>query len=169
MKFAKKIFLSVFIISAVLYLSLFIAPKKSNAAGTTATTSPPTVSASPSPAVSPSTSPTASPTGTATSPGGSGGGGAPETVKIQKPASLSNTFSSVGSIVNFIFDTLVGISGTIFIVMLLVGGIQYLTSAGSEEGSTKAKKLLFNAVVGICIVAFSWAIGTFILKTINMS
>lgn len=56
------------------------------------------------------------------------------------------------------------IAGVILVVMLIVGGIQYLTSGGNEEQSTKAKKLLLDAIVGIVIVAIAWALATFIIS-----
>ena len=75
-------------------------------------------------------------------------------------------FTSFEQAVQTLFILAVGIAGTVFILMLLVGGIQYLTSMGNEEATTKAKKLLINAVIGIIIVAVAYAAGRWILQRV---
>ena len=57
-----------------------------------------------------------------------------------------------------------GAVGAIFVILFLVGGVQYLTSAGNEEASTKAKKLLTDAMIGLVIVLASWAVANWILN-----
>jgi hypothetical protein len=68
-----------------------------------------------------------------------------------------------GTIANFVF----GAAGAVFVVMFIAGGIQYLTTMGNEEASTKAKKLLTDAVIGIVIVVTAWAIANYILTGIG--
>ncbi len=57
-----------------------------------------------------------------------------------------------------------GAAGVAFVILFIVGGLQYLTSAGNEEASTKAKKLLLDAVIGIVIVVSAWAIANWVLS-----
>jgi len=57
-----------------------------------------------------------------------------------------------------------GAVGAVFVILFLVGGVQYLTSAGNEESATKAKKLLTDAVIGLVIVLASWAVANWILN-----
>lgn len=73
------------------------------------------------------------------------------------------------NVVLSLFKWAVGLAGVVFVVMFLVGGIQYLTSAGNEEASTKAKKLLVDAVIGILIVAIAWAAGAWILDQLGFT
>ena len=93
----------------------------------------------------------------------------PANVTVAKPSSLSAKFSDFNTAFNFIFDLLAGAAGTVFIIMLLVGGIQYLTSMGNEEVEVKARKTLINAVIGIIVVAVSWGIGSWILQVLKIS
>ena len=72
-------------------------------------------------------------------------------------------FRTLHSIITLIFNTIITISGVIFLIMLLIGGIQYLTGAGNEEATGKAKKLMIDAVVGLIIVLAAWAIGQWVL------
>jgi cytochrome bd-type quinol oxidase subunit 2 len=77
-------------------------------------------------------------------------------------------FSDVPTLINTIFKIVIAAAGAIFILMFLFGGIQYLTSAGNEEGSTKARKLLVDAVVGLMIVLAAYAIGSWVLGQVGL-
>ncbi|MCL5795697.1 MAG: pilin [Patescibacteria group bacterium] len=68
-----------------------------------------------------------------------------------------------------IYNWIVGLAGLIFVVMFLIGGIQYLTSAGNEEASTKAKKLLIDAVIGIVVVAIAYVAGSWVLTQLGIT
>ncbi len=81
-----------------------------------------------------------------------------------------NLFTQVGSFKSWITNILTfifGAAGAIFVIMIIVGGVQYLTSAGNEENATKAKKLITDAVIGIVIVVSAWAIADWVLKGIG--
>jgi len=51
----------------------------------------------------------------------------------------------------------------IAVIMLIWGGIKYMTSGGSDEKATTAKKLIVNAVIGIVIIFAA----TFILALVE--
>ena len=70
---------------------------------------------------------------------------------------------TVAGIFNFVF----GAAGAIFVIMIIVGGLQYLTSAGNEETATKAKKIMTYAVAGIVITVGAWAISELLLSVIG--
>jgi small neutral amino acid transporter SnatA (MarC family) len=78
-------------------------------------------------------------------------------------------FSDVNTAAYSLFNIAGGVAGAVFIVMLLVGGVQYLTAMGNEEATTKAKKLLINAVIGILIVALAYAAGWYVLRALNIT
>jgi phosphatidylglycerophosphatase A len=82
----------------------------------------------------------------------------------QNPNFVPTKFSSIQVAIGTIFNFVIIVAGVIFIILILVGGIQYLTAAGNEEGTTKAKKLIVDGIVGLVITLAAWAIGTFILQ-----
>lgn len=90
----------------------------------------------------------------------------PGGINISKPSSVK--IGNINVAYSTFFDIAIGVSGTIFIVMLLVGGIQYLTAMGNDDVVTKSKKLLFDAVIGIVIVAIAWGVGTYVLSKLNI-
>lgn len=66
-----------------------------------------------------------------------------------------------------IFKLVFGLSGAIFVVVILVGGLQYLTSAGNEEAVARGKKTLTYGIIGITITIMSYAIAGYILTKLN--
>jgi len=56
------------------------------------------------------------------------------------------------NILNKIKVVIAAIGFGIAIIILIIGGINYMTSGGDEEKATKAKKMMINAIIGIAIV-----------------
>jgi hypothetical protein len=52
-------------------------------------------------------------------------------------------------------------------ILLLIGGLQYMTSAGNEEASAKAKRLILEAIIGLVIVLAAWAAGNWIIDRLT--
>lgn len=75
---------------------------------------------------------------------------------------MQNTISTV-------FSAVITIAEIAFVVLLLVGGVMYLTSMGDEAGSSKARKLMIDAVIGLVIVLAAWAAGTWIIDRLKNS
>lgn len=88
-------------------------------------------------------------------------------LSINTPSSVSR-FSSLSEIIPRMFNIAVGVSGIIFVVLLLLGGVQYLVSFGQEEAVTKARKLMLNAFIGLVIVITSWGIGNYVLQLLGV-
>ncbi len=53
---------------------------------------------------------------------------------------------------------LVGIAGTISVIMVMVGGYQTIMEGGSEAAKGKGKKTLIYAIAGLIITLLSWVI-----------
>lgn len=71
-----------------------------------------------------------------------------EVVTIECPLNVCNLDSIVGTVTT-ILNVLAIAAGTI---MIIIGGIQYMTSAGSEEKAGKARKTILYAIIGVAIV-----------------
>lgn len=52
--------------------------------------------------------------------------------------------------------------GVFFFILVIIGGIQWMTAGGSEEKVGKAKTLITNALIGLVIVLSAYAITNFI-------
>ncbi len=60
-----------------------------------------------------------------------------------------------------LFSAIVGI---IAVVMIIVGGIQYITSSGDSGNIQKAKNTIMYAVIGLVVVALAQIIVKFVLE-----
>lgn len=61
-----------------------------------------------------------------------------------------------------ILSIVVGVAGVIGIVIV---GIQYLTSTGNEEKTRKAKRRLFEIIIGVAAYAVGYAVLKWLLPT----
>lgn len=65
----------------------------------------------------------------------------------------------VGQIVQIVLSLL----GLIAVVLILIGGFQWMTSGGNEDKIKGAKKLMGAALIGLIIVILAYAIATFVI------
>jgi hypothetical protein len=70
-----------------------------------------------------------------------------------------NVQSTIGVIVNVLLYLL----GAISVLMIILGGISYTTSAGDPAKITKAKNTIMYSVVGLVVALLSVAIINFVL------
>ncbi len=60
-----------------------------------------------------------------------------------------------------------GAIGTIFMVLIVYAGFLWMTAGGEEEKTSKAKKLIFNAVIGLVIVLSAYALTLFVISRLT--
>lgn len=87
---------------------------------------------------------------------------------ISRPENVPTDFGSFNSAIRRIFNIVIIVAGIVFVILFLVGGIQYLGAAGNEDNTKKARQLMLDAVIGIIIVVASWAIGTYVLQLLGV-
>ena len=76
---------------------------------------------------------------------------------------LCHFWQLINNVINFlVFD----IAAPLGVVMILIGGVIFLTSAGSEERIGQAKKILTNTIIGLVIVFCAWLLVDSLIKTI---
>ncbi|MDD3102073.1 MAG: pilin [Patescibacteria group bacterium] len=71
--------------------------------------------------------------------------------------------TSIGRIVKIIL----GLSGLILTILLIVGGVMWMISGGQEKQISQAKALMLSAIVGLVIILLSYAIATFVINSLN--
>ncbi|MCF7794850.1 pilin [Patescibacteria group bacterium] len=75
----------------------------------------------------------------------------------------------VSDIIARVIFTILSLLATVFIVLIIVAGYQWMTAGGNEEQVTKAKKNISNAVIGLIIILSAYAITWFIFTYLPMS
>jgi amino acid transporter len=68
-----------------------------------------------------------------------------------------------------IIETLLILSGIISVIFIFVGGVEYVISAGEEERLNGAKAKILNAIYGLIIVIFSYAILTNVVNFLEQA
>ncbi len=58
-----------------------------------------------------------------------------------------------------------GLLGLVAVIMILIGGFQWMTAGGNEEKVASAKKIISAAVIGLIVVLLAWAIVIFVVQT----
>lgn len=64
---------------------------------------------------------------------------------------------------------ILGIVGSLALLMFIYGGLMFLISAGSSDRVSKAKLILIAAVAGLAIVFASYLIIKFVLGTMGIN
>ena len=75
-----------------------------------------------------------------------------------------NTFPSL---LLYFVELLLGIVGIISVLFIVIGGFQYITSAGNEEQAEAGKKTLTNAIIGLVIVILSYVIVVVVMNALE--
>ena len=72
-------------------------------------------------------------------------------VEIPDPLKCDGQCDLLG-IINKVIDLLKAIAIPVATIMIIISGIQYLTSAGNEERASRARKTLLYTVIGFAII-----------------
>lgn len=68
-----------------------------------------------------------------------------------------------------IIGTVLSFVGVAFLILMIYGGILWMTSQGSTDQIKKAKGILINGVIGLVIVIFAYAVTAYIGNTLTSS
>ena len=71
-----------------------------------------------------------------------------------------------GSITNIINAIVVSL-GIVAVIIIIIGGITYMTSQGDAGKVKKAKDTILYGVIGLIIVVLAFAITNFVIGAIN--
>lgn len=73
-----------------------------------------------------------------------------------------------GGIFRTIVNVLLYIIGAIAVIMLIIGGIRYVTSGGDSSAVTGAKNTILYAIIGIVVAVLAYAIVNFVLGALTV-
>lgn len=76
------------------------------------------------------------------------------------------TNPSLPDVVGGIINSVLGILGTVFLVLIIYAGFTWMTAGGNEEKIQKAQKIIRNSTIGLLVVVLAFAITQFVLKTL---
>ncbi len=89
--------------------------------------------------------------------------------KNSSSVQLSNPLgtTSVQTLIGRVIDAILGIVGSLALLMFIYGGFTWMTASGNEQSVTKGKNILMWAAVGLAVIFLSYALVKFIIKAIG--
>lgn len=89
---------------------------------------------------------------------------------VDKTSSLCNDTGDKlfgpNSIWTKIVNTLIYITGAISVIMIVIGGMRFVLSAGDASGTKSARETIIYAVIGLVVAVMAYAIVNFVLSRI---
>jgi len=70
----------------------------------------------------------------------------------------ADRFPDLGTFLGGVVNVVIGLAGVVFFIMLVWGGIRYISARGDEKAVSDARGTLTSAVIGLLIVVSSFAI-----------
>tara|TARA_Y100000031_G_C8094605_1_gene325813 strand:+ start:143 stop:520 length:378 start_codon:yes stop_codon:yes gene_type:complete len=77
-------------------------------------------------------------------------------VEADNPPTLTGFIATIVNVV-------LGLTGVALLVLLIYGGIRWMTAMGNKDAVDAAKKILTNSIIGIIIVVAAYAIANYII------
>ncbi len=85
-----------------------------------------------------------------------------------KPVAPGRGFAlDVGDVINFVLRIVMIVAILLVFAYLIIGGIEWITSGGDKTKTESARNKITSAVIGLIILAASYAIFVLLLKFIG--
>ena len=83
---------------------------------------------------------------------------------LKSPGTSANT--ALANEIGLIVGVLLSFLGVIFLLLMIAGGLMWMTAGGNDSKVKTARSLLVAAIVGLIIVLSAYAITTFVSSNI---
>lgn len=82
---------------------------------------------------------------------------------VYKAAGCDGNQNELPNTITSIINSIIAVTGLIAVIFVLIGGINYITSAGDSGKLEKAKKTILYACIGLAICALAFAIVNWVI------
>ncbi len=89
-------------------------------------------------------------------------------VTFENPLSISG-ISGVPGAIGTVISTALGVVGSIGLLMIIIGGLMWLTAGGNAERVEKAKNILIWSAIGLVVIFTSYTIVSFVLGVLSQA
>lgn len=79
----------------------------------------------------------------------------------------STSGPSVENTIKLVVNILSMVVGVIAVIMIIIGGLKYITSSGDSGNVSSAKNTILYAIVGLVVVALAQVIVRFVLNKVS--
>ena len=80
--------------------------------------------------------------------------------------SIGNPGNTVSNLIGQVVQIIFSIVGILAVLMMILGGINLMTSAGDPGKIKKGKDTIIWGIIGLCVTLFSYVIINFVLTAI---
>ncbi|HBH45760.1 MAG: hypothetical protein A2445_01275 [Candidatus Jacksonbacteria bacterium RIFOXYC2_FULL_44_29] len=77
---------------------------------------------------------------------------------------LGSSTNDIRNTIRRFINVALGFLGIITVVMVIYGGVMWLTAAGSDEKIEKGKRIITWAAIGAIVISIAWTISSYILE-----
>ena len=77
---------------------------------------------------------------------------------------VGNTTADIRDTVRRFINIALGFLGVVTVIMIIYGGVLWLTAMGSDDKVQKGKNILLWAAIGAIVISIAWTISSYILK-----
>lgn len=71
---------------------------------------------------------------------------------------ICNSTNSVSSVIQTVVDTMLIFLGVVCVVVVIIGGIRYITSSGDSKSAGQARNMILYAIIGLVVAFLAYAI-----------
>jgi len=82
---------------------------------------------------------------------------------LDNPIAYDTGIELIGGLVK----AFLGVIGALTVLVIVYGGVLYITSAGNEENLKKAKGAVTGAVIGLAVALLAYVLVDFVIKTLG--
>jgi hypothetical protein len=75
----------------------------------------------------------------------------------------------LNNIIHTVINLLSLVVGVVAVIMIIIGGLRYITSGGSDTSVTGAKNTILYAIIGLIIVALAQVMVRFVLGKVTQT
>lgn len=86
--------------------------------------------------------------------------------EVKEAAGCNGSSNALPGLITGILNAIIAVSGIVAVIFVLIGGVNYMTSAGDSGKLEKAKKTIIYAAIGLAIVALSFTMVNFVIVDI---
>lgn len=87
-------------------------------------------------------------------------------VQGQEIKPLDQDSTDLTASVQTILGAIIGVLGFVCVVVMIIGGVNYMTSAGDAGKVKKAKDTILYGLIGLIVCALAFALVNFVIGTI---
>lgn len=93
----------------------------------------------------------------------------PQEIRAATGCEDSGAVSDLPQVIQNILNAIILVAGTVAVVFIVVGGINYMTSSGDASKVELAKRTILYACIGLIVCALAFAIVNFVVNIVNNS